>query len=79
MLFTEDREDREVIEIVNRHHRLNTTASQTIGYIVPVEEAKRIAVQNAVEQRNAGSPLGVAMIWLVTMLAAVLATVGLLG
>lgn len=79
MLFTENREDREVIEMVNRHHRLNTAASQTIGYFVPAEEARRIAVQRATEQRNAGSPLGVAMIWLATMLAAVLATVGLLG
>lgn len=79
MLFTENREDREVIEMVNRHHRLNTTTSQTIGYIVPVEEAQRIAVQRATAQRNAGGPLGVAMIWVVTMLAAVLATVGLLG
>ena len=79
MLFTENREDREVIEMVNRHHRLNTTASKTIGYFVQAEEAQRIAVQRATVQRNAGSPLGVAMIWLVTMLAAVLATVGLLG
>lgn len=79
MLFTENREDREVIEMVNRHHRLNTTTSQTIGYFVPVEEAQHIAVQQAMVQRNTGSPLGVVMIWLVTMLAAVLATVGLLG
>lgn len=79
MLFTDNREDREVIEMVNRHHRLNTTTSQTIGYFVPEEEAQRIAVQRVTAQRNAGSPLGVAMIWLVTMLAAVLATVGLLG
>lgn len=79
MLFTENREDREVIEMVNRHHRLNTTAYQTIGYFVPAEEAQRIAVQRATVQRNAGGPLGVAMIWMVTMLAAVLATVGLMG
>ena len=79
MLFTENREDREVIEMVNRHHRLNTTTSQTIGYFVPAEEAQRIAVQRATVQRNAGSPLGVAMIWLVIMLAAVLAIMGLLG
>ena len=79
MLFTENREDREVIEMVNRHHRLNTAASQTIGYFVPAEEAQRIAVQRATVQRNAGSPLGVAMIWLVIMLAAVLAIMGLLG
>ena len=79
MLFTENREDREVIEMVNRHHRLNTTTSQTIGYFVPAEEAQRIAVQRATVQRNVGSPWGVAMIWLVIMLAAVLATVGLLG
>lgn len=79
MLFTENREDREVIEMVNRHHRLNTTTSQTIGYIVPIEAAQRIAVQRATAQRNAGGPLGVAVIWLATMLAAVVATVGLLG
>lgn len=79
MLFTEDREDREVIEIVNRHHRLNTTTSQTVGYFVPAEEAKRIAVQKAVAQRPQMGTVGVTVVWLVTMLAAVLATVGLLG
>lgn len=79
MLFTENREDREVIEMVNRNHRLNTITSQTVGYFVPEEDARRIAVQRATVQRNAGSPLGVAVIWLATMLAAVMATVGLLG
>lgn len=78
MLFTEDREDREVIEIVNRHHRLNTTTSQTVGYFVPAEEAKRIAVQKAVTQRPQMGTVGVAAVWL-AMLAAVLAAVGLMG
>lgn len=79
MLFTEDREDREVIEIVNRHHRLNTTTSQTVGYFVPAEEAKRIAVQKAVTQRPQMGTVGVAVAWLAAMLAAVLAAVSLMG
>ena len=79
MLFAENREDREVIEMVNRNHRLNTTTSRTIGYIVPVEEAQRIAVQRATAQRQSGSAIGVAMVWMASMVAAVLAIVGLLG
>ena len=41
-----DRENNEVIALVNENHR-RSCVCPTIGVIVPVEEAKKIAVQNA--------------------------------
>ena len=41
-----DRENNEVIALVNENHR-RSCVCQTIGVIVPLEEAKKIAVQNA--------------------------------
>lgn len=79
MLFTESREDREVIEMVNRHHLLNTTTSRTIGYFVPAEQAQRIAVQRATVESRRGGMIGVAVLWVAATLCTVLATVGLMG
>ena len=41
-----DRENNEVIALVNENHR-RSCICPTIGVIVPVEDAKRIAVQKA--------------------------------
>ena len=41
-----DRENNEVIALVNANHR-RSRICPTIGVIVPVEEAKKIAVENA--------------------------------
>lgn len=41
-----DRENNEVIALVNENHR-RSCVCPTIGVIIPVEEAKKIAVQNA--------------------------------
>ena len=45
MQYIDNREDQEVIDMVNRNHRLNVEVTRTVGYIVPVEEARRIAAQ----------------------------------
>lgn len=41
-----DRENNEVIALVNENHR-RSCVCPTIGVIVPVEDAKRIAVQKS--------------------------------
>lgn len=53
-----DRENNEVIAIVNENHRRSRICS-TIGVIVPVEEAEKIAVQNARAVQNTGNMVSV--------------------
>lgn len=64
-----DRENNEVIALVNVNHR-RSCVCPTIGVIVPVEEAKKIAVQNA---RAAQSLPSVASVILIFFLFAVVA------
>ena len=73
MQYIDNREDQEVIDMVNRNHRLN------VGYIVPVEEARRIAAQRAAANQQQGSIVGVVAVFLITALAVVLGIVGLVG
>lgn len=53
-----DRENNEVIALVNENHR-RSCVCPTIGVIVPVEEAKKIAVQNARAAQNQANFAGV--------------------
>ena len=53
-----DRENNEVIALVNENHR-RSRVCPTIGVIVPVEDAKRLAVQKA---RAAQNPANVASV-----------------
>lgn len=53
-----DRENNEVIALVNENHR-RSCLCPTIGVIVPVEDARKIAVQNA---RAAQNPANVASV-----------------
>lgn len=53
-----DRENNEVILLVNENHRRSRICS-TIGVVVPVEEAEKIAVQNARAASNTGSTVSV--------------------
>lgn len=55
-----DRENNEVIAIVNENHR-RSCVCPTIGVIVPVEEAKKIAVQNARAAQGAESVASVVL------------------
>lgn len=55
-----DRENNEVIAIVNENHRRRCVCP-TIGVIVPVEEAKKIAVQNARAAQGAASVASVVL------------------
>lgn len=59
MQYIDNREDQEVIDMVNRNHRLNVEVTRTVGYIVPVEEARRIAAQRAAANQQQGSIVGV--------------------
>lgn len=53
-----DRENNEVIAIVNENHRRSRICS-TIGVIVPMEEARQMAVQTARAAQDTGSIAGV--------------------
>ena len=53
-----DRENNEVIAIGNENHR-RSCVCPTIGVIVPVEEAKKIAVQNVRAAQNRPNFVGV--------------------
>jgi len=75
----DNREDQEVIDMVNRNHRLNVEVTRTVGYIVPVEEARRIAAQREAANQQQGSIVGVVAVFLITALAVVLGIVGLVG
>ena len=75
----DNREDQEVIDMVNRNHRLNVEVTRTVGYIVPVEEARRIAAQRAAADQQQSSIVGVVAVFLITALAVVLGIVGLVG
>ena len=55
-----DRENNEVIAIVNENHR-RSCVCPTIGVIVPVEEAKKIAAQNARASQGAASVASVVL------------------
>jgi hypothetical protein len=79
MQYIDNREDQEVIDMVNRNHRLNVEVTRTVGYIVPVEEARRIAAQRAAANQKQGSIVGVVAAFLITALAVVLGIVGLVG
>lgn len=35
MQYIDNREDQEVIDMVNRNHRLNVEVTRTVGYIRP--------------------------------------------
>ena len=78
MQYIDNREDQEVIDMVNRNHRLNVEVTRTVGYIVPVEEARRIAAQRAAADQQ-GSIVGVVAVFLIAALAVVLGIVGLVG
>ena len=65
--------------MVNRNHRLNVEVTRTVGYIVPVEEARRIAAQREAANQQQGSIVGVVAVFLITALAVVLGIVGLVG
>ena len=79
MQYIDNREDQEVIDMVTRNHRLNVEVTRTVGYIVPVEEARRIAAQRAAANQQQGSIVGVGAVFLITALAVVLGIVGLVG
>lgn len=53
-----DRENNEVISLVNENHR-RSNITQAVGVIVPMEEAEKIAVQNARASSNTGSIVSV--------------------
>ena len=56
MQYIDNREDQEVNDMLNRNHRFNVEVTRTVGYIVPVEEARRIAAQRAAaNQQRAAS------------------------
>lgn len=68
-----DRENNEVIALVNENHR-RSCVCPTIGVIVPVEEAKKIAVQNVRAAQNRANFVGVVFL-LFCLFAAVVAGV----
>ena len=70
MQYIDNREDQEVIDMVNRNHRLNVEVTRTVGYIVPV---------GAAANQQQGSIVGVVAVFLITALAVVLGIVGLVG
>ena len=55
-----DRENNEVIAIVNENHR-RSRICPTIGVIVPMDEAKKIAYQNAREIQDFPSVVSVVL------------------
>ena len=55
-----DRENNEVIALVNENHR-RSCLCPTIGVIVPVDEAKKIAVENARAAPGAASVASVVL------------------
>lgn len=69
-----DRENNEVIALVNENHR-RSCLCPTIGVIVPVEEAKKIAVQNVRAAQNRANFVGVVFFPLFCLFAAVVAGV----
>lgn len=70
MLYDENKEDQEVIEMVNRNHHLSTNVTRTVGYIVPADEAYRMAYERAAMARKQNPCPGV-----VTALASLLAVI----
>ena len=55
-----DKEDRDVIEMCNWNHR-RSSVTTTVGYIVPVDQAWKIAADDAA-QRHSGDLRGMAVI-----------------
>lgn len=79
MPYIENREDREVIEMVNRNHRMNNTITRTVGYIVPADEAYRMAYERAAAAgKQSPCPPGVVAA-LASLLVAIVITVLRLG
>lgn len=72
-----DRENNEVIAIVNENHR-RSRICPTIGVIVPLEEAQKIAVQKARYEQGPGSIWGIALT-LLLLFASVGASVAFLA
>lgn len=46
-----DKEDRDVIEMCNWNHR-RSSVTTTVGYIVPVDQAWKIAADDAAHQHS---------------------------
>ena len=78
MLYVENKEDREVIEMVNRNHHLSTSAARTVGYIVPADEAYRMAYERAAAAGKQNPAPGVVAA-LASLLVAIVITVLRLG
>ena len=73
-----DQEDREVMAMCHEH-RHTTGITTTIGYFVPQEEARQMAVEKAIRERKRGELISAAMTG-IAMLALIAMTVaGLLG
>lgn len=53
-----DHETNEVIALVNENHR-RSQITRTVGVIVPMEEARQMAVQTAIAAQDTGSIAGV--------------------
>lgn len=60
-----DKEDRDVIEMCNWNHR-RSSLTTTVGYIVPVNQAWKIAADDAA-QRHSGDLRGMAVMVIATL------------
>lgn len=72
-----DREDMDVIAMVNEHSRRRKITRQ-VGYIVTQEEAQELAARRA-REANAGDGVGSIILFMVALMLIVMATVSILA